>query len=738
MRVFVLVAIRRDSLVPHPPSVWQLQHRAQRCSAHSFRATSQAFLWTRDALFQHLQRVDGVGSDGCDATANPLRFWFFTALLDVGGCEEDVEVVAMVLGDLCRSWPGAAAHIEVCRAAAAPSTSAMRSPPPTAQASDGKTVLESLVEREETLLVALADVIEATPASQQRYIRRWGVETAWDYTQELRGRCWFAEAGYVAVLPASVAAVVDAFLLRELTRVWPEMKVSCTVARRSDVEATLDAALECAVLEQDLTRHWELELRTRLVPQHLYAGSCHRAVVAVPPTVALFLAALPSPLLHDCLLCHTHDCPLFSAPGRSTAARCGGRSEEQEGEDEAVVVVSAACRSGCFRPPSATLVKGGCVSSSSVESMEAAQARHDVAAAESRRLAEIFHEYDVLLTNNAAVRLPLPPVSRYIFTLLLCQCELPATLMAPFVRRHVTTIAGSADAASVLTEEEVVLGIKVTWAVQRWTSMLRAAQRKPRGGTAVSSPMYAQWQWGGARCSDGVAVWVQQRMRAAQQEVKRLSPAERDGITSADACNTTFSPGALGAAERHPALRELEVRLFAPRPLSFRGSSTEWLLRAVQEVEEQYAQVPSSLTEEAEVHDVRHSQVSLSAAEAEASDGSEEEMEEESDTEGSGDTSSVASQEEAASAALLEQMEELEAVLQRPPPHLPQQQQLLRAAGFSSALSAKPNAAEGAVTPTDDVSSWLTAEDMTHVSRNELFLQHVQLLGAELDKGAQS
>lgn len=384
-------------------------------------------------------------------------------------------------------------------------------------------------------------------------------------------------------------------------------------------------------------------------------------------------------------------------------------------------MMPAACTSDvCFPPASMTNATSASVLSANM--------RFEIAAEESQRLANVFHEYDILLSNHGAVRLPLPPMARHVFTLLLCQSELPATLMAPFVRRHAAAIAESEGGRCVPTEEEIVLGIKVTWAVQRWTALMRS-RLASHAGAPQPLPVYPLWERAEERVSDDVAAWVRRTMRSVEGETRRLTTSEEDVNFNAEASHAAPPELSLSVMQRQNALRKLEQRLFAPRPLSFRGSSTEWLVRAVRDVEAHFAQVPTSLMEEEMSLDERQRTKPSTAAslakhrEADAllvpekmnaarSSDSDEAVEDDEESE---DRSDSTSEVDAAEALLMAQMQELEAMVQRGSP------------------PASPGAADAA-TSADDVAPWLKKEDMVHVSQNELFLQHVQLLGAELAK----
>jgi hypothetical protein len=727
MRVFVLISIRRDPHVPYPPSVWHLQHRARQAHERSFRATTAAFLWSRDALFQSLHRVsveqDRVhGSSGTRESTGSRTprfpsshlFWFFTAMMDVGGCEDEVGVVSMIVRDLCRAWPGAAAHVEVCRT---PHKNVLA-----ATTSQGN--VANSVEREEALLLQLADAVEADARTQEVFQHRWGVDTAWDYTDALHGRCWWGESGYVAVLPKDVSAVVDYFLSRELMELGLLKMPLADLQPTCDVEAILEVAFQTAVLERSLTEHFDYLMSGHFVPQRLYSGAFHQAVVAVPPSLALFLAALPSCLLHDCVLFHAVDralSPFVGHPAAATKARNSGSglacsSDLPDNEEVAALVVMPAVSPNLFL--------------SSLPAPQSTQDRYDVAFTESQQLAELFNEYDILLSNNGAVRMPLPPMSRYVFALLLCQCELPSTLMAPFIRRHATTIAtmqteersflsssaGNRHRRTPFTEEEVVLGMKVTWAVQRWTAALRA------GDTTAPLP-YPLWHNSVARLSEAYHAWVRNHMQYARRYAEELL-SEKGGVAAdvpLDAATAAFPVG----SPHHRNLWMLEDKLFAPRPLTFRGSTTDWVGNAVREVGEQYAKLPASLL----VAEETEAEFTLMAnLEEESSPASAEPrfMQHYSD-EAVGTSSSTESEEEGEggvavsdagdgvdeSETLLAQMDELEEVLKR-----------------EMQLAYNPEKAPEV--SSDEDYPWLSEADVTSVTQNEQFLNHVQLLGAEL------
>ncbi|KPA83260.1 hypothetical protein ABB37_02937 [Leptomonas pyrrhocoris] len=663
----------------------------------------------------------------------------------------------MIVTDLCRAWPGAAAHMEVCRSTHPSSTKSTTPPstwpPPPESMNEEKHNSLNFVEREETLLVLLADGVEADARTQDALLRRWGVGSAWDYTRALCGRCWWTEAGYVAVLPTNAAAVVDDLLRRELARLWfdeskdvPALTPLCTLG------AVLDAALASATLEKALTNRLESLFSTQLVPQGLYEGAFHKAVVAVPPTVALFLSRLSPRLLHDCVVFHCHDRPLFpfgrhfsdvkTTKFRSTGSDGGADDDDDHAEP---VVMPSACPD-LFLPLSRERQRSSCSSSSAKKLRE----RYDVAVEESQRLADLLHEYDLLLSNKGAVRVPLPPMSRYVFTLLLCQCELPSTLMAPFIHRHAAVVAsqgcvceeeekrngsdsrGTASNHRVsFTEEEIVLGIKASWALQRWTAALRT--RPPsRGVVAPPSSLPSLWEDGVRMHSEGYLAWVRDQMQSAQQEAKELFIWNGETDT------------ALNDTRRGSTFCTLEQNLFAPLPVTFRGTSTEWILSAVREVGEQYAQVPRSLLSAAEMElDDEHqpnpresSMVVLPTTMSSCPNGARLDSETSDDptddydaVQESSNNSVAASdgkseEEEEEAATLLAHMNELEAALQA------------ELGNASPPFHSRPHSAEGQ--HTDGVktpgvaSAWLSKEDMANVSRNELFLNHVQLFGEEM------
>ncbi|KPI90178.1 hypothetical protein ABL78_0696 [Leptomonas seymouri] len=664
--------------------------------------------------------------------------------MDIAGCEEDVEVVAMILADLCRVWPGAAAHMEVCRSAAnnklAATPSATLLPP---SGKDADLDVLSFVEREETLLLLVADAVEADASTQDAFLHRWGVDAAWDYTRELCGRCWWTEAGYIAILPKEISAVVDYFLRRELANLWSlEDRRAPALGPLCKLAAVLHTALENAALEAALTHHLESTFSTQLVPQRLYEGAFHKAVVAVPPTVALFLSKLPSRLLQDCLLFHCHDRPLFPFNQRAIGMNAAkyGFGDRRPDTDEVPVVMPSACPNLFL--PRASSRPSSCSPSSSAK---VSQERCDTAIEESECLAALLHEYDVLLSNKGAVRVPLPPMSRYVFTLLLCQCELPSTLMAPFVHCHATSIAAGVDdeeevksgpgtsatessSRNAFTGEEIVLGIKITWAVHRWTAALRPRQTRC-STTAEPSPLHLLWADAISRHSDSYIEWILRLMQSAEREIKELFAGNGESGTALD-----DTPGPLDA-RRNSTLYQLEKTLFAPLPLAFRGSTTAWIVKAVREVGEQHAQGPTSLmaAAEAELDDEHHmpfgEYVDAALPDAVSSCAVTEQVDSEASSDSAERDSNTPSEHKfdvEAAEALLAHRSELEAALHCETEHA--------ASPPHARMRSQDGGGTDGATLSQGVHTWLATEDMTNLSRNELLLTHLQLLGAELGK----
>lgn len=689
MRVFVLVAIRRDPHVSYPPSVWHIQRRVRRHHARSFRATSAAFLPLRDELFRSLHRVTLKSFAAKPAAPTDVllpTFWFFSALLDVAGNEDEAELILMILGDLCRAWPGAAAHAEVVRRTTPDSVPL---PPPM---STGRTLdLLHYVEREDTLLVLLAHALESDEHTQLSFLSRWGVDAAWDYTEALLGRCWQGESGNVTILPKDVRTVVTDFLLHELSIAWLDGVNVAAYPVSADVDALFEAASWQPIVDPGLTASLDLLWNSQLVPQRLYDGAFHRAVVAVPPAVALFLSRLPSGLLHDCLLFHIHDRPLWSLPWPSSSKR----GPRDAGADP--VVVPSACPDR-FDSPYASAEKQA----------NRFKEESDVAVEESQRLADVFNDYDLLLSNRGAVRVPLPPMSRYVFGQLLCQCRLPATLLAPFVHRHSGAMAEGSDAQTqyrvAFTEAELVLGITVTSAVQRWTMALRE-QNAP--------PLRSMWQDRSSRnCrSDAYRQWVCKRMKHAQRKVAALLSMAHgtDGGHGVEL-------GLLSKAQRQQALSVLEQRLFVPLPLTFRGSSTTWIQDAVREVGEEYAQVPETLLKKGEAASADVADEPLATPQSnEWSDVKDEEDEEDDSSSGE---SSNGKPTRGEMNALSREVCELESMMVR--------------RGRQASESSEDYEAQVSYEAPANLDAYPGRKDMPEVAHNEVFLNNVRLFAAEL------
>nr|CAB88228.1 hypothetical protein L5213T.07 [Leishmania major] len=756
MRVFVLVAVRSGDggVATYPPSVWHLQQCVRARSASCCHATSGGYLWTRDALFRALRRthVDGApasvlenaGASQRAKAAAPPCFYFFSALLDVGNNEEDVDLVALLLMELCVAWPNAiAAHMEVCRVCRGELSPAHASSPLAATLGEGETdepswQLEHFT-REEALLVLLSDEIEATAATQDDFLTRWGVHNAWDHHRALQGRSWWVSGGIVAVLPSEAATrLVEPFLMLELSR----MENGCPQLSRHpascrDSSQTLEEALTHAILERELSHSVRAYLRNE-VEGRIESRRLHRMTTVVPPAMALFLRGAPSSVLHECLLYHTVDCPLFPVEG-------GGCDAAQSSTDRATGLVAPAASPTAFLRP----VKSG------LSSTDLLERQRLVARDETSRLTELFCEYDLLLSGDGYVRVPLAPVSRYVFTQLLCQSELPSALMLALMRRHsdVTRRAGDMghriDPAAVSsrlpppTEEEVVLGIKVTWAVTRWTAAL---QRGAAAAPPVGLPMWNEEQ---SLRKDKLCGWIRERMRKAKREAAELYSLEDAADTRAtgreeDGVASTVSalPVASGDTAdplrrcRGAALEQLERRLFAPFPSSYRGSSTEWLGQALRDVAREQRHAASNM---AQRDDVRASYAGPApAARRAASPNVLDNSSSASDSDGTSDDGSegaggVGTPTRQETESLLAQLTELEVVLQN---ELASRTAIPLACGGDSRTTDSRLGVGDAVTGDQemDVTSWLTAADMQQVTRNELFLHHVQLLESEMEQ----
>ncbi|KAG5498712.1 hypothetical protein JKF63_03000 [Porcisia hertigi] len=750
MRIFVLVGVRSgDGAVPTcPPSVWHLQQCIRARSPPCYHATSGGHLWTRDALFRSLRRThaDAEAESGLkNAAPIPQRlFYFFSALLDVGDNEEDAEVVAMLLTELCVAWPGTiAAHMEVCRArcgdlppvcASLPhantSSSAQRATSCEAEGGEASWFARDTT-REETLLVLLAREVEATANTQDSFFKRWGVHDAWDHIRALQGRSWWVNGGTVAVLPPEVnTRVVEPFITLELSRLTnacPPQSTDSRICR--DGGLTLENALAHAILEKELTHRLMLYLRKE-VEQRVEYRALHRMTVAVPPAMAVFLRDLSSSVLHECLLFHTVDCPLFAVGG-------GDSNAAQSVVERAIGVVAPAASTNVFVLPQ----------KSSLSSTELQDMRYRVADEETSRLTELFREYDVLLSSGGYVRVPLAPVSRYVFTQLLCQTELPSALMSPFMRSHAHLTCAASDTAAdstrrcYPTEEEVVLGVKVTWAVGRWTAALQR-------GLGVM-PLMSLPIWNQSRClgRDQLCSWIQERMRAAKHEASLLFSVEKSaetntkgkGVTHLTSTASVRSGDATDSPRhsRDAALGELEHRLFAPFPSSYHGSSTEWIGQALRDVAREQANAASSMVK---CNDSPASAAGNDSASDEAvppygldRDSCESSSDQTSD--GGEDKIvgfGVPAMKEAET--LLAQQTELEGLLYD---ELTSQSagRQTRIADTLADYVSREDLNSAKVEAQGDVSSWLTLADMQHVARNELFLQHAELLESEMKHG---
>ncbi|KAG5472435.1 hypothetical protein LSCM1_03834 [Leishmania martiniquensis] len=763
MRVFVLVVVRSGEgcVGVHPPSVWHFQQCLRARSPSCYHATAGGFLWTRDALFSSLHRTDVEDAFESDlksaaaklsaTSAAPPRFFFFSALLDVGDNEDDADVVAMLLMELCVAWPGIiAAHMEVCRAGdGEPPPVRTRTPPATSSPVPPATSREcmaaesfltsKLLVREETLLVLLADAVEATAAVQDAFLTRWGVHDAWDYTRALQGRSWWVSGGMVAVLPPEASEkIVEPFLMRELSRMksglipLPRDPQGC-----SSLSETLEEVLAHALLERKLTESLGAHFRNEVV-QRIESRALHRMTVVVPPAIALFLKGVPSSLLHECLLYHTVDCPLVAAKGS-----CGA------------VTQSPPERALCEVAPAASANTWAFPQQPALSPVHLQELQYRVAHDETQRLAELFREYDSLLSGGGYVRMPLAPISRFVLTQLLCQSELPSTLMLPFIRQHAGLTREDFDSPHPIdsaslrrrrtrpTEEEVVLGMKVTWAVERWTAALR------RGAAAAAPASLPMWNEERILRKGGMCSWIEACIRDAKREAAELFSVSDIGQKGLGGEGEAYAaspgcapPGALGDAAdplqrcRGAALEQLEERLFAPFPLSYRGSSTEWMRQAFREVAQEQALAALSMAQRGDVRapwtesaavrqgdtspDVLGSSFSASDSDAAFDD----------DASGAGGFVAPTANE---TKNLLAQLTELEAALEG---------ELARqAAGPAMCNDDSQTAGSGrgvgdsvAGDRERDVAPWLTAGDMQQVARNELFLQHVQLMESEMGK----
>ncbi|CAJ1991009.1 hypothetical protein conserved [Leishmania donovani] len=756
MRVFVLVAVRSGdgSVATYPPSVWHLQQCVRARSSSCYHATSGGYLWTRDALFCALRRTDvdiapanvleNAGASQGATAAAPPRFYFFSALLDVGNNEEDVDLVAMLLMELCIAWPNAiAAHMEVCRVCRGELSPVRASSPLAATPGEGETDEPSWqlkhFTREETLLVLLADEIEATAATQDGFLTRWGVRNAWDHDRALQGRSWWVSGGIVTVLPSEAATrLVEPFLMLELSRMengcpqLPRHPESCR-----DSSQTLEEALTHAILERELSHSVRAYLRKE-VEGRIESRPLHRMIVVVPPAMALFLRGAPSSMLHDCFLYHTVDCPLFAVEGGSCDAA-------QSSTDRATGLVAPATSPTAFLRP----VKSGLSSADLLERQ--CRVAHD----ETSRLMELFREYDLLLSGDGYVRVPLAPVSRYVFTQLLCQSELPSALILALMRRHsdvthrACDVGHRIDLAAVSsrpplpTEEEVMLGIKVTWAVERWTAALR------RGSAAAPPVGLHMWNEEQSLRKDKLCRWIHERMRKAKREAAELysledaadthaTDREEDGVAS----RVSALPVASGDTAdplrrcRGAALKQLERRLFAPFPSSYRGSSTEWLGQALRDVAREQTHAASNMAQRDDVCSsfAGPAPAAPRAASTNALDNSSSSSHSDATSEdGSDGAGGVGIPTPQETESLLAQLTELEVVLQN---ELASRATVPLASGGDSRATDLRGGVGDAVTEDQemDVTSWLTAADMQQITRNELFLHHVQLLESEMEQ----
>ncbi|CBZ28894.1 conserved hypothetical protein [Leishmania mexicana MHOM/GT/2001/U1103] len=645
--------------------------------------------------------------------------------------------------ELCVAWPNAiAAHMEVCRVcrselAPAHTPSLLSATPGAGETDEPSWQLKHLT-REEALLVLLADEIEATAATQDDFLTRWGVHNVWDYARALQGRSWWVRGGIVAVLPSEAATgLVEPFLMLELSRMENRcLPLPCHPESCCDPSQTVEKALTHAILERKLSQSVRAYLRKE-VAGRIESRALHRMTAVVPPAMALFLRGAPSAVLHDCLLYHTVDCPLFAVEGGSCDAA-------QSSADRATCLVAPAASPTAFVPP----VKPGLSSADLLERQ--CRVAHD----ETSRLTELFREYDLLLSGGGYVRAPLAPVSRYVFTQLLCQSELPSELMLAFMQQHsdvtrracdmghrIDTVAVSSRAPP--PSEEVVLGMKVTWAVERWTAALR------RGSAAAPLVALPMWNEEQSLRKDGLCKWVHERMRNAKREAAevyslkdaadtRATGREEDGVAS----TTSALPAASGdTAEplrrcRAAALEQLERRLFAPFPSSYRGSSTEWLGQALRDAAREQTDAASNM---AQRDDVRASwagppSATRRAASPNVLDNSSSERDSDSTSEdGSDGTGGVGTPTAQETESLLAQLTELEVVLQK---ELASRTAVPLARGGDNRTADSHRSVGDALAGDQemDVTPWLTAVDMQQVTRNELFLHHVQLLETEMEQ----
>ncbi|GET90821.1 hypothetical protein, conserved [Leishmania tarentolae] len=753
MRVFVLVAVRCGDgcVTTHPPSVWHLQESVRARSPSCYHATSGGYLWTRDALFRTLRRThevkapeSGLENEGAAQGARspaPPCFYFFSALLDVGNNEEDVGLVAMLLMQLCVAWPDPiAAHMEVCRVCrsdlpCARTVSLLTAPLVDAETDDPSWQLQHLT-REEELLVLLADEIEATAATQEAFLARWGVHNAWDYTRALQGRSWWVSGGMVAVLPSQATTkVVESVLMLELSRMvkarppLPRCSENCR-----DLSETFEEALAHGILEKELTHSMKAYLRNE-VEQRIESRALHQMTVVMPPAMALFLRSAPSSVLHDCLLYHTTDCPLFAME----SGRC--EVAQRSGHRVSPLVV-----------PGTSPTAFVCPTKASLSSDDVVEWQCRVADDETSRLTDLFREYDLLLSGDGYVRVPLAPVSRYVFTQLLCQSELPSALMRPFMRQHslVTRPAcerncradsgATSRRSSPPTEEEIVLGIKVTWAVERWRTALR------RGSEAVPPIRLPMWNEEPSLWKDELCRWVQKGMRNAQREVAELYSVE-EGV---DTCPTfreeecvagTVSSLQIASSDtasplqrcRGAALEQLERKLFAPFSSSYRGSSTEWLGHALRDMAREQVDVASNMA----LHE--HVGASLAgpapaacgAASANFLCSSASDSCSNATSEDGTESAGTLLKQEAE--GLLAQLAELEVVLQD---EVANKTTIPLARASDSQITDSGHSVATALTSDQEteVMPWLTAADIQEVTRSEVFLNHIQLLQSEMEQ----
>ncbi|CAM40360.2 conserved hypothetical protein [Leishmania braziliensis MHOM/BR/75/M2904] len=653
--------------------------------------------------------------------------------------------------ELCSAWPGRiAAHMEVCRVCYGDPTPVRTALPfytpstaPAVTPREGEDAESSWqakhCTREETLLVMLADKVEATAAVQDAFLTRWGVQDAWDHTSALQGRSWWVKGGIVALLPSEAAtSVVEPFLTLELSR----MGNTCPPLPRDyqkcrDSSRVLEGALTHALLERELTDCLRLYLRSE-VDHRIEARALHRMTAVVPPAMALFLRAVQSSVLHDCLLYHTVDCPLFAVEG-------GGYNAAQSAVDRATSVVTPATSANAFVPPL----------NSGRSSADLLELQYRVADDETARLAGLFHEYDLLLSGNGYVRVPLAPVSRYVFTQLLCQSELPSALMLPFMRQHADLTCTAVDTdhridsaamptrSSLPTEEEVVLGMKVTWAVERWTAALR------RGAAAASLVGLPTWNEERSLRKAELCSWIQELVRGAKREAEEFSSIDDAADMGASgreevrvASTVSARPAGSGNTAdslrrcRSAALQQLEQRLFVPFPSSYRGSSLEWLGQALREVAREHVHAASNMVPR---DDLRASWTGPTTVPHRAPSPS---VFDTTSTESDSDATSGDSRDDAGGVGtptakeaenLLVQLTELEVLLQ----HEPAGQvtvPLTRKGDARRAESHRSACDSVTVDQERDVMPWLLADDMPQVTCNELFLQHVQLLESEMEQ----